>query len=164
MLQRISYDVVSEMREAASLCRLRIEALSVDVGIRLIRCWSNLTVIKRANASSLTRQLAPWQLKRAQEFLVGDLAEDPALADLATSVGLSPYHFARAFKASTGTPPHQYLVNLRVMKARELLEATDLPIREVAAQVGYDDPSYLARLFRREVGTTPAAYRRERRR
>ncbi|MGL1409763.1 helix-turn-helix domain-containing protein, partial [Vibrio parahaemolyticus] len=47
-------------------------------------------------------------------------------------------------------------------RARELLESTDLPIIEIAAQVGYDDPSYLARLFRREVGVTPAAYRRER--
>ncbi|MFX8016085.1 helix-turn-helix transcriptional regulator, partial [Acinetobacter baumannii] len=59
---------------------------------------------------------------------------------------------------------HRFLVKLRIDKARELLESTDLPIIEIAAQVGYDDPSYLARLFRREVGVTPAAYRRERRR
>ncbi len=70
---------------------------------------------------------------------------------------------SRAFKTSTGVPPHRYLVQLRIKKARKLLETIDPPISEIAAQVGYDDPSYLARLFRREVGKTPAAYRRERR-
>jgi transcriptional regulator GlxA family with amidase domain len=54
-------------------------------------------------------------------------------------------------------------MNLRLQRARELLEITDLPMSEIAAHVGYDDPSYLARLFRRHFGTTPVSYRRERR-
>ena len=108
--------------------------------------------------------LAPWQIRRIDSFLSDAPEQSITLDALAEQVGLSPFHFARAFKASKGLPPYRYLIQLRIGRARELLESTDLPIIEIAAQVGYDDPSYLARLFRREVGVTPAAYRRERRR
>jgi AraC family transcriptional regulator len=91
-----------------------------------------------------------------------DLAAEPSLAELAADVGLSTFHFARAFKASTGLPPHQQLLALRLEKARELLEMSDLTVTEISAEVGYSDPGYLARLFRKHVGATPAAYRRER--
>lgn len=62
-----------------------------------------------------------------------------------------------------GVDPTAQFLGLAERWARELLETNGLPIGEIATQVGYDDPSYLARLFRREVGTTPARYRRERR-
>jgi AraC-like DNA-binding protein len=89
------------------------------------------------------------------------LAENPTLAELAASVGLSPYHFVRSFKASVSLPPHSYQIQLRMNRARELLETTALPVTGIAAQVGYDDPSNLARLFHKHFGVTPAAYRRE---
>ncbi len=107
--------------------------------------------------------LAPWQIERIRTFLRESPAQDIALDELARQVGVSTFHFARGFKASTGVPPHRYLVQLRMERARALLETTELQISEIAAQVGYDDPGYLARLFRREVGVSPAAYRRERR-
>jgi AraC family transcriptional regulator len=113
-------------------------------------------------ANEIKGGLAPWQISRIDAFLSDAPEQSITLDALAGQVGLSPFHFARAFKASKGVPPHRYLVQLRIDRARDLLESTDLPIIEISAKVGYDDPSYLARLFRREVGITPAAYRRER--
>jgi AraC family transcriptional regulator len=107
--------------------------------------------------------LAPWQVKRVSDYIQSDLAADPGLAELASIVGLSTEHFCRAFKASTGLPPHAWLVSRRIERARELLERTNLPVEEIAAQVGYAEPSHLARMFRRAHGVSPTQYRRERR-
>lgn len=111
-----------------------------------------------------TSRLAGWQLRRVTDLLQGSLASDLPLADLAAEVRLSPFHFARCFKATTGQAPHRFLISLRLERARELLEHTDLAISDVAAQIGYDDPSYFARLFRGEVGVSPLRYRQKRQR
>ncbi len=107
--------------------------------------------------------LADWQVRRASEALRESHANFD-LTTLANTVGLSPYHFSRAFKQSTGLPPHRYQIMLRIERAKDLLANTTLPICDVAAAIGYDDQGQLARLFRREVGVTPSQYRRERRR
>jgi len=89
--------------------------------------------------------------------------EEVPLAELAALAGLSPFHFARAFKISTGLPPHRYQGRLRLNRALELFAKTDLTIGDVAASVGYETPQSFARLLQRELGTTPTRYRRERR-
>ena len=107
--------------------------------------------------------LAPWQVRRVKDILTSGLAESISLSHLAGEVRLSSSHFARAFKASTGTSPHRWQTIMRLERARVLLETTDLPVTAVAAEVGYDDTGYFGRAFRREYGFTPTGYRRERR-
>jgi AraC family transcriptional regulator len=107
--------------------------------------------------------LASRHLARIVEYIEARLADDISLDEIAAIAGMSPYHVCRAFKQSTGLPPHRYLMRLRLQRAKAMLETTNLPVTEIAAQVGYDDPGYLARLFRAHFGTTPANYRRERR-
>lgn len=106
--------------------------------------------------------LAPWQVRRTTEYLGANLAESVSLATLAALVDLSPFHFARAFKTSVGAPPHAYQCALRVTRAKSLLTDTSLPVTEIAAEVGYESPQALARVFRRATGLTPSAYRRRR--
>jgi AraC family transcriptional regulator len=108
------------------------------------------------------RGLTTWQVKRVTDYLASAPERDVALAEMADLVQLSRFHFARAFKAATGVPPHRYQMRMRVQRARHLLETTDEPIGEIAAKVGYESPGYFSRLFREETGVTPAAYRRER--
>jgi AraC family transcriptional regulator len=107
--------------------------------------------------------LAPWKLKRVLDLLEAQLDGDVSLEQLAREVGMSPFHFARAFKRSTGSPPHRYLVRLKVERACRLLETTPLAIPDIALAVGYGDASYLARVFRRTLGVTPGEYRSRRR-
>jgi AraC family transcriptional regulator len=72
----------------------------------------------------------------------------------------NPYHFARQFKASTGLPPHQYVIARRVERARELLQGGgELSLAEVAADVGFADQSQLSHHFKRLVGVTPGRFR-----
>jgi AraC family transcriptional regulator len=104
--------------------------------------------------------LAPWQVRRVERRMAEGLGETVGLPELAASVGLSPSHFCRAFKAAMGVSPHRYLIGLRVERARQLLAESRMPVIDVGAAVGYDDPSYFARLFRRATGLSPAGYRR----
>lgn len=108
--------------------------------------------------------LAPWQVRRATEVLQTQSSEQLSLTMLAREVGLSPFHFARAFKQSIGVPPHRYRTRLRLEKACHLLEMTNASVTDIAFAVGYETSQALARVFGREFGTTPTAWRQDRRR
>jgi AraC family transcriptional regulator len=94
------------------------------------------------------------------ECIVARLGENLTLAALAEEVGLSQFHFAHAFKRSTGLSPHRYLMLCRLERAKELLAGSTESVGEIAAQVGFSDPTQLSRLFQAEMATTPSAYRR----
>ncbi|NJS15771.1 MAG: helix-turn-helix transcriptional regulator, partial [Sphingopyxis sp.] len=79
----------------------------------------------------------------------------------ASLAGLSPFHFARAFKQTIGVPPHRYQLNARIAKAKALLEVSDATVTTIAFEVGYESSQALARVFRREVGISPSNYRRQ---
>ena len=79
---------------------------------------------------------------------------------MAAAACLSPYHFARQFRAAKGLPPHQYVIARRVERARLLLQTgSDLSLAEVAADVGFSDQSQLCHHFKRLVGVTPGQFR-----
>ncbi len=111
---------------------------------------------------AIGRGLAGWQLDLAVRLLVSDLSSDFPVAQLASRCGLSRSHFARAFKTSTGQPPHRWLMNHRIQCAREMLERTNDRIVAIALSCGFADQSHLTRVFHAIVGTTPAAWRRQR--
>lgn len=108
--------------------------------------------------------LSPRHLKRAQDFIEAHLGENIPLGDLAARCSLSAAHFARAFRRSTGLPPHRFLVERRVARARALLMHTKLPVSDIAAQCGFTDQSHLTRVFRRVLGLTPGSLRANTRR
>lgn len=103
--------------------------------------------------------LAAWAERRCHEYLDARLAEDVSLAELAAIANLSPFHFARMFKQSTGLPPHAYHRRMRAERACDLLRTTPLPVSEVAEAVGYQTPQAFARMFRAEIGSSPSAWR-----
>jgi AraC family transcriptional regulator len=91
---------------------------------------------------------------------IDERPEQPwALGDLAELVDASPFHFARAFRAVVGTTPHRYLVAARLRRAARLLLDTSRRVTDVAYEVGFGDLSNFVHTFRREMGSTPAAYR-----
>ncbi|WP_285712949.1 AraC family transcriptional regulator [Erythrobacter oryzae] len=104
--------------------------------------------------------LAPWAERRVRDYLEDNLMHDTSLAELAALVGLSPFHFNRMFKQSTGVSPYSYLRHVRVGRARALLASGDLPVIEIALAVGYGTPQAFARMFRAETGMSPTRWRR----
>jgi AraC family transcriptional regulator len=106
--------------------------------------------------------LAPWQLQRATDFMRAHLSGALSLEELASICNLSVSYFARGFKNGTGVPPHRWLIEMRIEKAKDLLLNTNMPLAEVAAACGFADQCHLTRKFRRATGDTPGAWRRQR--
>jgi AraC family transcriptional regulator len=104
--------------------------------------------------------LAPWAERRILEMLRARYAEDISLEELAAEAELSLFHFARMFRQSVGLPPRVYLTRLRLEKACELLERTDLPVSAIARKVGYSSGQVLARVFQKHRNISPTDYRR----
>lgn len=102
----------------------------------------------------------PAQQRRLREFIATHLAHPIALSDLAAAVGMTPTRFSRIFKRQTGTTPYHYLLSERLRHARTLLGSSALPIAEIAVTCGFSHQEHLTRMFKREIGATPAAYRR----
>jgi AraC-like DNA-binding protein len=104
---------------------------------------------------------APAAVAQTRELLVARLADPPSLDELAAAAGVGPFALLRAFRAETGLPPHAYLNQVRVRRARRLLDGGLAPA-EVAACTGFADQAHLTRHFKRVVGVPPGAYQRER--
>ena len=135
--------------------RLFAESAAQLPAVHLLRTYATATPVVR----EYTRGLPRATLRRALEYIHTHLDTELSLAALATTVGMSPYHFARLFKQSTGRSPHQYVIDQRIAQAKHLLATTEGPIATIAYQVGFASQSHLARHFRRRTGVTPKAYR-----
>lgn len=160
LILRIAGDVVTEMREKGRYSQLRLDALAQDLAIQLLRNYSNVAGSRLATEKVFGGGLAPWQVRRCKELMQELLAQDLTLAAMAAEVGLSQFHFARAFKQSMGIPPHAFQIRLRMERAQQLLLDTDCSVTEIAFDVGYESSQALARSFRKFAGCTPSDFRR----
>jgi AraC-like DNA-binding protein len=117
-------------------------------------------VLRHATAPVVPRAYSPAVagLARARDYLSEHCSENVSLARLAALVGLDPFALLRGFSRVYGLPPHAWLIQERVRRARKLLR-TGLPPADVAAEVGFADQSHLTRHFKRIVGMTPGRYR-----
>ncbi|MBK5006135.1 AraC family transcriptional regulator [Pseudomonas sp. S32] len=155
---------------------------SVIVDPALAAAFSQLHRLSESSASALQQQTAwrqavlalvqrhgqgaepsapgqePLAVARAREMLETHLAEPPSLEALAAAVNLSPFHFARVFRQATGLPPHAWLNQRRLSRAREMLRR-GLAASDVAFTLGFADQSHLNRQFKQAYGVTPGAYR-----
>ncbi|PXA86901.1 hypothetical protein DMC47_33570 [Nostoc sp. 3335mG] len=103
--------------------------------------------------------LAGWQMQRAEAYIHDHLDTRLRIASVAKAVNLSPSYFSRAFKATKGMPYSDYLLSVRISRAKQLLTTSDLPIAQIALQCGLADQSHLTRVFSRAVGAPPRAWR-----
>ena len=79
--------------------------------------------------------------------------------DVSREVDISPYYFSKVFKDETGVNFIEYLTNLRIERAKELLRNSDMSIKQICSEAGYSDPNYFSRIFRKNVGVTPTEYK-----
>ncbi|MES2185832.1 MAG: AraC family transcriptional regulator [Pseudomonadota bacterium] len=107
--------------------------------------------------------LARWQLVRAQALLGADPGGRLSIAEVAAACQLSRGHFSKAFRASTGLPPHRWLMAQRIERARQLLLHSPLSISEIADDCGFSDQSHLTRAFSDALGLAPRQWQRKHR-
>ncbi|HTL51302.1 MAG TPA: AraC family transcriptional regulator [Planctomycetota bacterium] len=105
-------------------------------------------------------QAQNWAFAQARSHMMANLNNDLNLDALAASACLSPGHFCRVFKSTTGLSPIAYLTQLRLDRASELLTTTDKPIIDIGLACGFQDPGYFARVFKKTFAKSPREYRR----
>jgi AraC family transcriptional regulator len=104
--------------------------------------------------------LAHWQVRRAKEMIASHLSDGLSVARLAKECAMSRSYFSRAFKQSTGMSPHDWLLQMRVDKAKELMLRTSLNLSQVALDCGFADQSHFSRVFQKMAGLPPSRWRR----
>ncbi|NMF61511.1 AraC family transcriptional regulator [Brasilonema octagenarum] len=157
LIQQIGLALQSELESDGMGCRIYIESLATTLSIHLIKNYSVSSVKVTKHPEGLSR----FKLQQAIEYINQNLEKDLGLAEMATVVGISMYHFSRMFKQSTGFSPHQYVMNCRIERAKKLLSKTEQAIHQIYQQVGFQSQSHFTNVFRKFIGTTPLAYRKQ---
>jgi len=157
VVRHLSASLLAGLHRPDEVNQLFVDHLLIAVGAHIAQAYGGLDVA----TGPVRGGLASWQAKRACERLEANLQGTLTLQQLATELGLSAGHFSRAFRISTGLPPHQWLLHQRVAKAKRLLSDRSLPLSEIAIAAGFANQSHFTRVFSSIVGTSPGAWRRE---
>jgi AraC family transcriptional regulator len=136
--------------------QLLIDEVSVLLMAHLIHNYSDISPTERSRGG-----LASWQERIAKEILFSRICDPPTADELGRACGVSARHFFRAFRQSTGRTPHQWLMQERVLEAKNLLEHSDKTLAEISAMCGYANLSHFCRAFLKHFGQSPSTARRQ---
>lgn len=151
LLNRILKEKVSDQLGSDLLDYLMLMELFVLISRALKAEWENS--IK--NKSPKIKEL----MHSAIQFVLNNYEREISITDIAKYVFLSPSYFTRAFKEDTGMSPMQYLLNIRIKRACELLEETDMKVGEIAHSVGFSNQQRFNDMFKKQINMTPMQYR-----
>ncbi|WP_242127927.1 AraC family transcriptional regulator [Sphingobium sp. Sx8-8] len=138
--------------------RLLVDGLRTTLAARLMQCYSaenwQPAIFKSPNA------LDGHRLRRVLDFIEHGLATELTLEDLAAQACMSPFHFARLFRQTTGLTPHRYVTERRIAVAKEKLALGRLSFTEIALETGFGSPANFSRAFRKATGCSPGQFRK----
>jgi AraC family transcriptional regulator len=157
LIHQISVALAAEVDAGAPAGSIYAESLVNTLVAHLLRHYSTASDRFQLQFGGLPKH----KLRRVIEFMDENLEHDLTLAELAEVAELSPFHFARSFKQTTGSTPIQFLMQRRIDFARRLLVESELPIVEIGLRAGFKNQSHFATLFRKITAMTPKAYRNE---
>jgi AraC family transcriptional regulator len=135
---------------------LFVDHVLLAVGAHIAQTYGGMRPVSRLVRGGL----APWQERRAREFLRANIKRRVALKDVARECGISVGYFSHAFRRTLGMTPHKWLIEQRVVLCKEKLRDDGLSLSDVATECGFSDQSHLTRIFRQRVGVSPGAWRR----
>jgi AraC family transcriptional regulator len=158
LLEQLAIAITNALRDGAAEDGLYIDTIAQMMAVHLARSHSSRS---RPVRLLPTKPLAGWKMRRVIEYIEDNLEGDLSLQAMAAEVDISPLYLARAFKSAVGQSPHQYVLARRIERAKELLRNTDLPVVDVALSSGFSSQSHLSHWFIRQVGVSPAVYRRQ---
>lgn len=139
----------------------RYDALAVDHGL-LVLAAELLSIARRSRGSQpSSKRLDDGLLAQIGDYTAAELENGVSLADLAALTGLSRWAFSRDFKATTGQTPHEFVTELRLARARELLSRGQTPLAEIAYACGFSSQAHMTTVFRHKLGVTPGRYRQD---
>lgn len=156
-LERLVRNLEVEVGSGLPSGRIYGELLGLSLFEYLVQHYGGDRPLQAASKGGLPKRM----LDRVVEYIAANLSQPLSVAEVATVAGMSSYHFARLFKASTGVSPHQYVLAQRIERAKRLLAAGQSNVIDVALDCGFNDQSYFSRVFRRAAGVPPLRYSRE---
>lgn len=137
--------------------QLILESLGSQIAVNLLRqVKSNLPVLL-----SERNYTEKENIKRAIDYLTEQYNQDFSLQDLARVANLSPYHFSRVFKHEVGKTPYEFLLDVKLEKARDLLKNSRKTITEICYSCGFNNLSHFTMVFKKKMGVSPSHYRKE---
>jgi AraC family transcriptional regulator len=154
-IHRTAMLMAHEAAQGAAGSRLMVDSLSCQLSVHILRRHADALFRESPGVNGLSFG----QERTVRDYVDQHLQKSISLEDLACTVGLSRYHFARRFRQSTGTTPHEFVLRQRVERAKTLLHRTNTPLPDIACSCGFADQSHMTREFRKRVGLTPGRYR-----
>jgi AraC-like DNA-binding protein len=158
--KRLTYLGQEMLREALSPgfgSALRAEAMGMQITLELAQCDG---ARRSDNASTTAGGLAPWQMRRLEDYVRAHLADHLTLTELAELLGMSVRHLSRVVRHAKGRSVHRWIADLRIAEARHLLAESNLPQHDVARRVGFCGAAAFSTAFRAASGFTPSDFRR----
>lgn len=155
LLTHIGLALQQELYAPGATGKLYAETAAQMLAVHLLRHYAHINRTLKEKTSGLTQR----QVKQVLEYIEHHLDHNLSLAEIAQQSGLSPFHFARRFRQTTGESPHQYVVNLRLEAAQRLLKETDLPVSQIALMTGFSNQGHFTQTFSRRLGQPPHQYR-----
>lgn len=134
---------------------LYVESLRNLLAVHLLRNHMSDTIQPKAEVV----HLEGLKLRQLKDYIEDNIAEDLAIATLAACIPMSQFHFARAFKAAIGEPPHRYIMQRRIERAKVMLSVTKMSMAEISYQTGFSNQSHFTAQFRKAIGMTPKQFR-----
>ena len=161
LIERLMLGVRDVLHDDDPSTAVYVDYLARAIVARLIRRHSSAPLVPSPAVAS--QQKGDRQIGKAIDFMQAPRDRALNLATIAEAAGISPSHFARQFRATVGKAPHQYLIQIRIDRAKRLLSESDKGIAEIAFACGFASQEHLTRLFKRGCGLTPAGFRKARR-
>ena len=155
LVQQIALTLLDEYNNENREGNFYADSLVNALTLHLLKNYSNAKSVRENTSGGLSG----YKLRRVQEFIDANLEADLSLANLADVADLSQFHFARAFRKSTGQTTQQFLTARRIERAKQLLAAGDLPLVEISLQTGFKNQSHFTTLFRKFTKHTPKTWR-----
>ncbi|MGD1839434.1 MAG: helix-turn-helix transcriptional regulator [Thermonemataceae bacterium] len=153
----ISLHLVEELRKNGSAEISHVHHMAISLMSYLMRCYRAFKLQKEAFYQG---SISGFRLKKIEQYIQTHMSQPIAITELADLVGMSVYYFARLFKQSTGETPYQFISRLKMNRAKALLLSTDQKVIQIGFEVGFSDPGHFARVFKKQSGFTPSAFRK----
>lgn len=129
-------------------------------GLKEIKSWfvDKIAAASR-NVATKREEKSVSLVEKAKSYINENFQKDLSLDEISREYDISPYYFSKIFKDETGENFIEYLTGVRMEKAKQLLLNKELSMKEICSMVGYADPNYFSRSFKKNVGVTPTEYR-----